>query len=177
MLDDMGTFDAGSYGSTAIATPNIDRLAAEGMRFTQAYSGCAVCAPAASTLMTGKHMGHTSVRGNSGGISLLDEDFTVAELLKQAGYTSGGFGKWGLGDFDTPGVPERQGFDRFFGHYHQVHAHYYYWTSSIQHRPGRSRYQATKATTTPNRNSAASRWWIRRPASSASSAPISPSMK
>jgi len=126
VVDDMGTFDVGAYGSAAIQTPNIDRLAAEGMMFTQAYSGCAVCAPARSTLMTGKHMGHTSVRGNSGGIPLLDEDVTVAEVLEHAGYVSGGFGKWGLGDFDTPGVPERQGFAKFFGHYQQVHAHYFY---------------------------------------------------
>jgi arylsulfatase A-like enzyme len=126
VLDDMGPFDVGVYGSKAVQTPNIDRLAAEGMRFTQAYSGCTVCAPARSTLMTGMHMGHTSVRGNSGGVPLLDEDVTVAELLKTAGYATGGFGKWGLGDLDTSGVPERQGFDRFVGYYDQVHAHHYY---------------------------------------------------
>ena len=126
MLDDMGTFDVGAYGSKAVKTPNMDRMAAEGMLFTAAYSGAPVCAPARSTLMTGMHMGHTSVRGNPGGIPLLDEDVTVAELLKQAGYSTGGFGKWGLGDLDTSGVPERQGFDRFVGYYQQVHAHYYY---------------------------------------------------
>lgn len=126
MLDDMGPADLGCYGSKAIATPRVDRLAAEGMRFTQAYAGCSVCAPTRSTLMTGKHMGRTTVRGNSGGIPLRDEDVTIAEPLKQAGYTTGGFGKWGLGDLDTSGVPERQGFDRFFGYYHQVHAHYFY---------------------------------------------------
>jgi arylsulfatase A-like enzyme len=101
-------------------------MAAEGMRFTDAYSGCTVCAPARSVLMTGYHMGRTSVRGNTGGISLRDEDVTIAEVLRQAGYACGGFGKWGLGDVRTPGVPEKQGFDTFFGYYHQIHAHYYY---------------------------------------------------
>lgn len=126
MLDDLGPADLGVYGSKVIQTPNIDRLAAEGMRFTQSYSGCSVCAPTRSTLMTGKHMGRTTVRGNSGGIPLRDADMTVAEMLKQSGYATGGFGKWGIGELGTAGVPERQGFDRFFGYYQQVHAHYFY---------------------------------------------------
>ena len=126
VVDDMGWADLGCYGSRQIKTPNIDQMAAEGVRFTQAYSGCTVCAPARSVLMTGLHMGHTSVRGNTGGIPLRDEDVTVAEVLKQAGYATGGFGKWGLGDVDTPGVPEKHGFDEFFGYYHQVHAHDYW---------------------------------------------------
>ncbi len=126
IVDDMGYYDLGCYGSKTIQTPNIDRMAAEGMRFTDAYSGATVCAPARSTLMTGYHMGHTSVRGNSGGIPLLAEDVTVAEVLKRAGYATGGFGKWGLGEVGTAGVPEKQGFDVFFGYYHQVHAHSYY---------------------------------------------------
>ena len=126
MVDDLGVADLGCYGSTTIATPNIDRLADDGMRFSQFYSGCAVCAPARSTLMTGRHMGHASVRGNTGGIPLPRADTTVAELLQQAGYATGGFGKWGLGDLGTEGVPEKQGFDTFFGYYHQVHAHDYY---------------------------------------------------
>ena len=126
IVDDMGYHDLGCYGSKTIQTPNLDRMAKEGMRFTHAYSGCTVCAPARSTLMTGFHMGHTSVRGNSGGVSLLTQDVTVAEVLKKAGYICGGFGKWGLGDTGTCGVPEKKGFDEFFGYYHQVHAHYYY---------------------------------------------------
>ncbi len=126
MVDDMGYADLGCYGSKVIETPRLDRMAAEGMRFTQAYSGCTVCAPARSTLMTGTHMGHTPVRGNTGGVPLPDGDVTVAEVLEQAGYATGGFGKWGLGDLDTCGVPEKQGFDVFFGYYHQIHAHYYY---------------------------------------------------
>ncbi|MCL4797038.1 MAG: arylsulfatase [Bryobacteraceae bacterium] len=125
IVDDLG-FDLGCYGGTQIQTPNLDRLAAEGMRFTEAYSGCSVCAPARSTLMTGTHMGHTPVRRNSGGVSLTGNFTTVASLLSANGYRCGGFGKWGLGDLDTPGVPEKQGFERFFGYYHQVHAHYFY---------------------------------------------------
>jgi arylsulfatase A len=126
MADDLGYADLGCYGSKAIATPRIDRMAAEGMRFTDAYSGCTFGAPARSTLMTGTHMGHTSVRGNTGGIPLEASDVTFAQVLKKAGYATGGFGKWGLGDIDTPGVPEKHGFDTFFGYYHQIHAHYYY---------------------------------------------------
>ena len=126
MVDDMGYADLGCYGSKVIATPHIDRMASEGMRFTQAYSGCTVCAPARSTLMTGTHMGHTSVRGNTGGIALLDTDVTIAEVLKRAGYATGGFGKWGLGDIDTQGAAEKQGFDLFYGYYHQIHAHSYW---------------------------------------------------
>lgn len=126
VVDDMGYADLGCYGSKAIPTPNIDRMATEGMRFTDAYSGCTVCAPARSTLMTGLHMGHTPVRGNTGGIPLPAETVTLSATLKQAGYAVGGFGKWGLGDLDTTGVPEKHGFDTFFGYYHQIHAHDYY---------------------------------------------------
>lgn len=126
ILDDMGPYELSCLGHDKLETPNMDRMAAEGMRFTQCYAGAPVCAPARSTLMTGQHMGHTSVRGNPGGVSLLAEDVTVAEVLKKAGYATGGFGKWGVGDVATPGVPEEHGFDTFFGYYHQVHAHYYY---------------------------------------------------
>ena len=126
IVDDMGWADLGCYGQDAYPTPRLDRMAAEGARFTDAYSGCTVCAPARSCLMTGTHMGHTSVRGNTGGVSLEAHDVTVAQVLKEQGYTCGGFGKWGLGDLDTPGVPERHGFDEFVGYYHQIHAHYYY---------------------------------------------------
>ncbi len=126
MGDDLGWGDLGCYGQRYVRTPNIDRLAVEGTRFTDAYSGCTVCAPSRGVLMTGMHMGHTSVRSNPGGVPLLDEDVTVAEVLKPAGYATGMFGKWGLGDIGTPGVPWKQGFDEFFGYLHQVHAHYYY---------------------------------------------------
>ena len=126
MVDDMGYRDLGCYGSKSILTPNLDKMCAEGMKFTDCYSGATVCAPARSTLMTGTHMGHTPVRGNSGGIPLLPEDVTVAEVLKKAGYVTGGFGKWGIGNQGKPGAAERQGFDHFFGYYNQWHAHTYY---------------------------------------------------
>ena len=126
MVDDMGYHDLGCYGSKTIQTPNVDKMAKEGMRFTDCYSGDAVCASARSTLMTGYHKGHTPVRGNSGGIPLFPEDVTVAEVLKKAGYTTGGFGKWGLGNQGKNGAAERQGFDLFYGYYNQWHAHTYY---------------------------------------------------
>ena len=126
MTDDLGYGHLGCYGQEIIQTPNIDKLAAEGMRFTQAYSGCSLCAPARSTLMTGTHAGHTPVRGNGGGVSLRTEDITIAEILKKAGYTTGIFGKWGLGEEGTAGIPNKKGFDEFFGYLHQLHAQFYY---------------------------------------------------
>ncbi len=126
MADDLGYGHLGCYGQTKIATPNLDRMAEEGMRFTQCYAGAPVCAPSRSTLMTGLHAGHTPIRGNSGGIPLESEDVTVAELLKKDGYHTGLFGKWGLGEHGTDGVPYKQGFDEFFGWLHQIHAHFYY---------------------------------------------------
>ncbi|MEW6305550.1 MAG: sulfatase-like hydrolase/transferase [Verrucomicrobiota bacterium] len=124
--DDLGYGALGCYGQTKIKTPNIDRLAAEGMKFTQCYAGSHVCAPSRSVLMTGLHTGHTPVRANGKKRHLYDIDITVAEVLKKKGYATGGFGKWGLGDIDTPGVAIKQGFDEWFGQYHQVHAHFFY---------------------------------------------------
>ena len=126
MADDLGYGHLGSYGQNRIRTPHLDRLAAEGMRFTQAYAGSTVCAPSRSVLITGLHGGHTSVRGNLGDAHLRDEDVTLAEVLKSAGYATGGYGKWGLGLADSPGHPLRQGFDDFLGYLHQVHAHFFY---------------------------------------------------
>ncbi len=126
MADDLGYGHLGCYGQEKIKTPHIDRMATEGMRFTEAYAGCPLCAASRSVLMTGLHTGHTPVRGNSGGIPLRDEDVTVAEVLKSAGYETGLFGKWGLGDAYTTGAPNKQGFDEFFGVLHQKHAHFYY---------------------------------------------------
>jgi len=126
MADDLGYGDLGCYGQRYIRTPNIDCLAQEGARFTDFYAGCTVCAPSRSVLMTGLHMGHTSVRSNAPGVPLLASDVTVPEVLKKAGYATGGFGKWGLGDLGTTGTPTEHGFDEFFGYYNQVHAHYYY---------------------------------------------------
>ncbi|MAF12380.1 N-acetylgalactosamine 6-sulfate sulfatase (GALNS) [Candidatus Poribacteria bacterium] len=123
ILDDLGPHEMSFLGHEKLRTPNIDRLAASSMRFANAYSGAPVCAPARSTLLTGTHAGHTTVRGNFGGISLLAEDYTFAQMLKRSGYATGGYGKWGVGDVGTDGVPERHGFDEFFGYYHQVHAH------------------------------------------------------
>ncbi|MHC4398716.1 MAG: arylsulfatase [Planctomycetota bacterium] len=137
MADDLGYGHLGCYGQTKIRTPNIDRMASEGTRFTQCYAGHCVCAPSRSTLMTGHHTGHTSVRANGGGAPLVPEDVTVAEVLKQVGYATGGFGKWGLGDHGTTGVPYKQGFDQFYGYLHQVHAHFYYpwflWRNDRRH--------------------------------------------
>jgi len=130
LADDLGYGDVGCYGQKKIRTPNIDRLAEQGTRFTQFYAGCTVCAPTRSVLMTGQHTGHTWVRGNSsavaGRVPLRPEDVTVAELLKKAGYTTGVVGKWGLGEPDTTGIPNRQGFDFWFGYLNQAHAHSYY---------------------------------------------------
>jgi len=126
LADDLGYGELGCYGQKKIQTPNIDKLAKEGMRFTQCYSGSHVCAPSRSTLMTGLHTGHTPIRANGGYRYLYPEDVTVAEVLKKAGYTCGGFGKWGLGVEETSGFPLKHGFEEWFGFYHQVHAHFYY---------------------------------------------------
>ena len=126
VADDLGYGHLGCYGQTKIRTPRIDRMAREGTRFTQFYAGACVCAPSRSVLMTGFHSGHTSVRVNGGGTALRVEDRTVAEVLAGAGYSCGLFGKWGLGDVGSEGVPTRQGFDEFFGYLDQVHAHFYY---------------------------------------------------
>ena len=126
MVDDMGYHDLGCFGSKTILTPNIDRMCAEGMKFTDCYGGCTVCAPSRSVLMSGYHKGHTPVRDNRGGIPLLPGEVTIADILKKAGYATGGFGKWGLGNQGKKGAAERHGFDVFFGYYNQWHAHSYY---------------------------------------------------
>ena len=125
VADDLGWGDLGCYGQDQISTPVLDQMAAEGMRFTDFYAGCTVCAPSRSVLMTGKHMGHTYIRGN-GARPLLPEEVTVAEVLKEAGYATGGFGKWGLGLPGSVGIPTKQGFDEFFGFLSQHHAHNHY---------------------------------------------------
>jgi len=125
LADDLGYGDLGCYGQQAIQTPNIDRMAAEGMIFTSHYAGSTVCAPSRCCLMTGKHTGHAFVRAN-GRVPLPPGEVTVAELLKQAGYTTGIIGKWGLGEPETMGIPNRQGFDYWFGYLNQRHAHNYY---------------------------------------------------
>jgi len=128
LADDLGWGDLGAYGQKKVRTPRLDRMAVEGMRFTQFYAGSTVCAPSRCALMTGRHMGHASVRGNADerGVGLLPEDVTVAEVLKRDGYATGAFGKWGLGRPGNPGMPTRKGFDEHFGYLLQHHAHRYY---------------------------------------------------
>ena len=138
MADDMGYADAGCYGGKHGLTPEIDKLAAGGMRFTDCYAGAPVCAPSRSVLMTGQHAGHTRVRGNfgkggvkglgggKGRVPLKAEDVTVAEVLKAAGYVTGMAGKWGLGEPGTTGHPNDQGFDDWFGYLNQRRAHSHY---------------------------------------------------
>ena len=130
MADDMSWGDLGCFGSELIETPNIDRLATEGMRFTCCYSGSTVCAPSRSSLMQGLHQGHATVRNNAapGGYRhcLQPEDTTVAEVLSGAGYRCGLFGKWGLSLWDQPTVPTNKGFDSFCGYLNQRRAHNYY---------------------------------------------------
>jgi arylsulfatase A-like enzyme len=131
LADDLGYGDVGCYGQKRIQTPNIDRLAKEGLRFTDFYAGCTVCAPSRCVLMTGLHTGHAHIRGNAGRerpeIQMLrPSDVTVAEVLKKAGYATALCGKWGLGDEGSNATPLKHGFDFFFGYFNQGHAHNYY---------------------------------------------------
>lgn len=141
LADDLGYAEVGCYGQTKIRTPNIDKLAIDGMKFTQHYSGNPVCAPSRCTLMTGLHTGHAQVRNNmqvggkegwelgstiGGQWPLEAGTITIARILKDAGYTTGAFGKWGLGRVGTTGEPNKQGFDHFYGYICQRQAHTYY---------------------------------------------------
>jgi arylsulfatase A-like enzyme len=124
--DELGYYEPSFMGNPNIQTPNLDRMAAEGVRFNNMLAGSSVCAPTRCCLMTGKHSGHTSVRSNGGGTPLRADEETIPSMLKKRGYATGGFGKWGCGGRDSTGVPEKHGFDVFFGYYDQVHAHTYY---------------------------------------------------
>jgi arylsulfatase A len=131
LADDLGYGDLSCYGQKKFSTPNIDRLARQGMMFRQHYTGCTVSAPSRSCLLTGLHTGHTPVRGNKGWVPegqwpLPSGSVTIAEVLKARGYATGAFGKWGLGYIDTEGDPNNQGFDDFFGFNCQSLAHNYY---------------------------------------------------
>lgn len=131
VADDMGIGDVGVYGQTKIRTPYLDKMAANGMRFSQFYAGCPVCAPSRASLMTGQHTGRTPIRGNKeiepeGQWPLPDSTITIATMLKKAGYTTGDFGKWGLGFIGTSGDPIQQGFDTFYGYNCQRQSHNYY---------------------------------------------------
>jgi len=141
MADDLGYGELGSYGQEKIRTPNIDRIAAEGIKFTQHYSGSPVCAPSRCVLLTGLHTGHAYIRDNDemnergdvwrdpeleGQRPILEGTYTLGSLFKDAGYATGAIGKWGLGGPDSPGHPNRQGFDHWYGHLCQRVAHNYY---------------------------------------------------
>lgn len=126
IIDELGYYESSHMGHPELRTPNIDRLVAEGTRFTQFLAGSSVCAPTRCTVLTGKHTGHSTIRNNGGFDPLLPGEETVGSVLKRAGYTTGGFGKWGNGGRGTSGVPEKHGFDVFFGYYDQVHAHTYF---------------------------------------------------
>ena len=126
LADDLGYGDLGCYGQRQILTPHLDRMAAEGMRFTQAYAGSTVCAPSRCCLMTGLHSGHAIIRGNRADLAIRPGDVTVTEILKGAGYRTGLFGKWSLGGLGSTGYPTRRGFDEWFGYFSQGHAHNYY---------------------------------------------------
>lgn len=131
MADDLGYGDIGCYGQQKIKTPNIDRMAQEGMLFTQHYAGCTVSAPSRCSLMTGLHTGHSQIRGNKeikpeGQQPMTEDTYTLGKLMKSAGYTTGIFGKWGLGYPGSTSVPANMGFDEFFGYNCQRQAHSYY---------------------------------------------------
>lgn len=131
LADDLGYGDLGSYGQKKFKTPNLDSLAAQGMRFTRHYSGSTVCAPSRCSLLTGYHSGHAYVRGNAevfpeGQAAMPADTYTVAHLFKEAGYRTGVFGKWGLGSPGSASDPLKMGFDRFYGYNCQRQAHHYY---------------------------------------------------
>ncbi len=141
MADDLGYGELGCYGQKIIKTPNINKLAAEGMKFTQFYAGSPVCAPSRCVLLTGKHTGHAYIRNNGRPINrghnpgkgvfagqnpLAADEVTIAEVLKKHGYVTGAIGKWGLGAVGTEGDPNKQGFDLFYGYNSQVQAHNHY---------------------------------------------------
>lgn len=135
--DDLGYGELGSYGQTKIKTPYLDKMAKEGMRFTRHYSGSPVCAPSRSILMTGKHSGHSYIRGNyelggfadsleGGQMPLHEGSYTIAKMLKERGYNTGLVGKWGMGVVGTSGSPLNHGFDYYYGYLDQKQAHNFY---------------------------------------------------
>ena len=130
LADNLGYGDLGSYGQRYIKTPFLDRLAKDGIRYSQFYASCPVCAPSRASFMTGLHQGHAYIRGNTDQknqrVSLRKQDLTIGEVLKKAGYRTGVIGKWGLGEPGTDGTPNRKGFDYWFGYLNQNLAHNYY---------------------------------------------------
>jgi arylsulfatase A-like enzyme len=125
LADDLGYGDLSCYGQKTLPTPNLDKLAAEGMRFTRHYAGSTVCAPSRCVLMTGLHTGHAPLRTNYD-TPMPDSVPTLATQLKQAGYATGAFGKWGLGDVIPPNDPNRKGFGQFYGYVDMYHAHNFF---------------------------------------------------
>ncbi|MEX2212871.1 MAG: arylsulfatase [Phycisphaeraceae bacterium] len=125
MADDLGYGDLGCFGQKLIQTPHLDQMAKEGTRFTSVYAGSTVCAPSRCVLMTGLHTGHARIRGNAR-VPLEPDDVTVAEVLEKATYRTALCGKWGLGEPESTGIPNKQGFHHFFGYLNQHHAHNYY---------------------------------------------------
>ncbi|MFM1872923.1 MAG: Arylsulfatase, partial [Planctomycetota bacterium] len=126
LADDLGWGEVGAFGQQLIRTPNLDQMAADGMRFTQFYCGSPVCAPTRSTIQTGLHTGHTEIRNNLASAALDPGTFTLGNMLQREGYTTAFIGKWGIGDTGTTGHPNLQGYDHFFGFLDQTHAHWYY---------------------------------------------------
>jgi arylsulfatase A-like enzyme len=140
LADDLGYGDLGCYGQPRIKTPNLDQLAADGIRFTSCYSGSTVCAPSRAALMLGQHTGHVYLRGNSQSLPLQPDHITAAKVLRDAGYRTAMIGKWALGDENTTGVPELQGFDEVLGYLNQTHAHDYYTDHLWRHDPTTGRH-------------------------------------
>ncbi len=126
IIDEWAYYEISGLGNKFLETPRVDQLIGQGMRFTQLLAGGPVCAPTRCALMTGKHAGHMTVRANGGNSPLRLDERTIASMLHDAGYATGGFGKWGLGGRGTSGVPEKHGFDTFFGYYDQTHAHTFF---------------------------------------------------
>jgi arylsulfatase A-like enzyme len=132
MLDEWGYYEMSGLGHQKLKTPVFDDFRKEAMRFTQCYAGGPTCGPTRSTLLTGQHLGHVSMRSNGGATPIREDEVTIADILKDQGYATAGFGKWGIGARGTTGVPEIHGFDLFFGYYDQVHAHSFYPTFLIR---------------------------------------------
>jgi arylsulfatase A-like enzyme len=137
LADDLGYGDLGCYGQKIIKTPNLDKLSKEGIKFTDFYSGSTVCAPSRCALLTGKDMGHATIRGNRE-TALPENETTIADVAKSAGYKTGMFGKWGLGNIGNEGSPERQNFDEFFGYLDHGHAHYFYTDHLFETKNGKT---------------------------------------
>lgn len=126
LVDDMGIGDLSVYGQKTLFTPQIDQMASEGMHFSNMYTGSTVCAPSRAALLTGKHTGHTSVRGNSPQQLIGDDEWTIAKVFQKAGYSTGAIGKWGIGSYMPTNDPNRKGYDYFYGYVNMWHAHNFY---------------------------------------------------